>query len=453
MKSSQYNIISKGGECGEIILFNALYGSITIWDKSGFQIANQLLENPNLSMQDETTKFIMHNLKNGKYIIDDNINEINIVKNRKVCGMKDDNRLDVIIMPNMTCNFACPYCYESHDPSFYMDLETEESIKQWLMEQIPKYKVLLLNWFGGEPLLSFEQIISIGKLANEICNLHDIELITNITTNGYLLNEIRIEELIGIKIFSYQITIDGPPEIHNKTRSLKNGKDSFWKIFENISLLVRSDDRVRISLRVNFNHNNIYAIPDLLNIFPDDIRSSLSIVFEPIFGEKCWSATENLPNDEISSKMVDYYRLARQKGYDVTLGDIGMEKLVYCYAERENQYIFNYNGDIFKCSVSFNQEERFGYLNSNGRIILNEKQWDKWFKMDLFEQKCYLCKFLPLCMGGCRNMRKEQSNTGSFCSLIPTNTSFALKAIALDKFNELLCSQYINTNDNSKKCI
>ncbi len=442
MKSSRFNVVSEHPKTGETILFNTLYGSITVWDKSGFRMVKQLLDKPDTIINDKVIKIIMSHLVDGKYIINDDVDEIKVVENRKILGMKDENRLDVIIMPNMTCNFACPYCYESHIPSSFMSDETDEAIKRWLVDQVPKFKVLILNWFGGEPLLSFERIISIGKFVKDICNNHDIGFMTNITTNGYLFNEQRIKELIAIGIFSYQITVDGPPEIHNKTRILRDGKDSFRKIFENILLLVRANKKVRISLRVNFNHNNIYAIPELLKLFPEDIRPSLSVVYEPIFGKKCFSATKNISSEEISSKIVDYYHLAQQMGYDVTLESIGIGKLVYCYAERENQFIINYNGDVFKCSVGFNPEERFGYLSSEGRVILNEKQWNKWFRMDLFEQKCYSCKFLPLCMGGCRKTRIENANTGSFCSLVPTNTSFALKAVAFDKFEEILQNQY-----------
>src|SRR3972149_8704650 len=113
MKSSQFNILSEDPNNEETILFNSLYGSITIWDKSGINIAKKILDNPNENRMDETSRFIMRNLIECKYIIDDNIDEIKIVENRKIGGMKDENRLDVVIMPNMTCNFACPYCYES----------------------------------------------------------------------------------------------------------------------------------------------------------------------------------------------------------------------------------------------------------------------------------------------------------------------------------------------------
>lgn len=432
MKSSKFNILYEDPGNEETVLFNSLYGSITIWDKSGINIAKELLENPNENVLDETSIFVMKNLIECKYIIDGDIDEIKIVEKRKIRSMIDKNYLDVIIMPNMTCNFACPYCFESHIPDSFMTDETEEAINRWLKDHIPKFKELQLNWFGGEPLLSFERIIAISKFAQEICNDNNVYFLNSITTNGYLLDLNRIEKLLEVGIFNYHITIDGPPDIHNKTRISKDGKDSFPKIFENILLLIRADKRIHISLRVNFNHYNFHSIPELIKFFPDEIRSRLSILFEPIFGKKSWSAIENISSENISTEMINYYRLARENGYNVPFGNIEIGKSIYCSSERENHFVFYYNGDIFNCNANFNSKERLGYLDSKGIIIINEKQREKWFGIDLFEQKCYSCKYLPLCMGGCRNSRISYGNTGSYCNLIHHYTMFTLKTGAYD---------------------
>jgi uncharacterized protein len=170
---------------------------------------------------------LLGSLKNGKFIIDDEIDEIEILKNRKRCGIKDTNRADVIIMPNLDCNFACPYCYEEHDHEKRMDPETAKSVKIWLGSVIDNHKVLLLNWFGGEPLLGYKTVLSITKFAKKRCSSKNVSLLINITTNGYAFTQAMIDQFVNMEIFSYQITVDGPPEVHNKTRILKSGKDSF----------------------------------------------------------------------------------------------------------------------------------------------------------------------------------------------------------------------------------
>ena len=335
---------------GETILFNALYGSTVAIDPISLPLMVRLLKKPVVSAKNEEET--LDSLEKGKFVVDDHVDEIAIVKNRKQCGVEDKNRADVIIMPNLDCNFACPYCYEKHDHSNRMTTEVEESIKTWIASVIDSHKVVLLNWFGGEPLLSYKTILSIGEYAHRRCLNKGVSLLSNITTNGYAFTNSMIEKLVDLEIYSCQITMDGPRQIHNKTRILKTGQGSFDKILANIIALTEANGKVKISLRVNYNHNNIHYIPELLSLFPQGIRRQLRVVYEPSFGSDSLNATNNLSCTEISRATTEYYDLANSMGFDVVLGGLGIGKLVYCYAERKNQYIINYNGDVFKCSVS-----------------------------------------------------------------------------------------------------
>ena len=439
MKPSFYNITTTDPDTGDVILFNTLYGSTVSISNDEASAVTTLLARNKINIHNGRYTKLIEYLARGKFLIDDAVDEIEIVRNRKRRGMQDRNRADVIIMPNMDCNFACPYCYERHDHRKRLSKTTEESIKAWLRTVIDDHKLVLLNWFGGEPLLSYKSILSIGAYALEYSTKQNVSLLSNITTNGYSFTDRLIKQLISINIHSYQITIDGPPRYHNKTRVLRSGKDTFDRILHNVIALAEASKKTKISTRVNFNHTNIYDIPELLSLLPSHIRPQLRIVFEPIFGESDQSATKNLPGTEISRAITDYYKLAEKMGFDVVYGGLGVGKLCYCYAEREHQYIVDYNANVFKCSVSsFEPSERVGFITRDGQLIRDRRQWNKWFEMELFEEECEECRFLPLCMGGCRKDRVENRCTGSYCHLIPTNTSNALKSIAFGNFSEFL---------------
>jgi len=450
MKSSRYNISTSASDGDETILFNALYGTTIVVDKDTLHTVNEILDKPDCACT-KAQLDVLTSLVKGKFIVHEDTNELEIIKHRKLSGMKDKNRVDVIVMPNFDCNFACPYCYESHDHSKRMAKDVETAITKWLGKLIDTHKVILLNWFGGEPLLSYKTILSIGGYAHERCKERGVSLLSHITTNGYAFNKTIIAQLIDIEIFSYQITVDGPPDIHNRTRILKSGGGSFERVYSNILQLVEADKRVKISLRVNYNHNNLHSIPELLSLFPPSVRPQLRVVYEPIFGNSELSATKNISAEEISSSVAKYYALASKMGFDVVLGGLGIGKLVYCYAEREEQYIVNYNGEVFKCSVSdFSSSNRVGYISGDGDFIKDGPKWDTWVNMKLFEDKCEPCVFLPLCMGGCRKDRLENKDTGSYCHLVPTNTSYALKSIAYGSFNELLKKEVMISRNCAK---
>jgi uncharacterized protein len=442
MKASRYNIIVEDEASGATILYNSLYGSLTTFDPREAPVIKVMLADP--SRTDEESPQLAHALTEQQFLVEESSDELGIVKRRKLAGIEDPNRLDILLMPTLNCNFACVYCYETVRPSRMTD-QVEEAIRIWISSEFSRRKVAMVYWYGGEPLLEYQRVLALSKYCLTVAQRSGIDCNVQVTTNGYFLTRQRIAELIGCGIVEYQITIDGPPDTHDKLRVLRNGNGTFDRLFRNINQLARFDDRVKISLRVNFNHSNLDAIPRLLNLFPVDVRPHLRVVYEPIFGCSRVSAADNLSCRSISESMAQYYGLAERLGYDVVLGlaNIFTGKLVYCYAERQNQIIINYNGDVYKCGIgNFLAQDRVGYIRSDGVLVKEDKKWNLWAgRSDLFEQKCEACVYLPLCMGGCRKTRLEKCGTGSYCSLVPTNSSYLLKELALGGFEKVLIRQ------------
>jgi uncharacterized protein len=181
MKASMYNIFVDCPETTEVALHNTLYGSISLWGQDEIEAVKSTLAEPNKFSKENVIKAILIEQQN---LINKNTDEIEIVENRKHLGIKDENRLDVIIMPTLDCNFACVYCYEARGPSKMTD-KTEVAIKKWLGIEIPKYKVVMLHWFGGEPLLGYKRILSISQYAKALATKAKVSCIIHITTNGY----------------------------------------------------------------------------------------------------------------------------------------------------------------------------------------------------------------------------------------------------------------------------
>ena len=109
-------------------------------------------------------------------------------------------------------------------------------------------------WFGGEPLLKFQEIIEESAKVKEICTNNNREYIGSITTNGYLLNKHIFSELYIVGIRTYQITLDG--EKHDKFRVLENGSGTFNTIKNNISNISNMDGDFHIIIRVNVDKNS-----------------------------------------------------------------------------------------------------------------------------------------------------------------------------------------------------
>lgn len=121
----------------------------------------------------------------------------------------------------------------------------------------PKISVLKLSWFGGEPLLALTIIHDILDHTNELADKYGFVHLGSMTTNGYLLTPDLTERLVQKKVKSFQVSLDGVGEVHDKTRLAANGNGTFEKIFENLIGISNSSLDCDITLRIHLNPENV----------------------------------------------------------------------------------------------------------------------------------------------------------------------------------------------------
>jgi len=190
----------------------------------------------------------------SRCIISDDLNELDILKLRNHRDVFINNVYGLILNPTMDCNFKCWYCYETKIAGMMSD-EIQNRIIKHVKTLFDKNIIsgLSLSWFGGEPLMCFNQLVyPISNKMIEICKEHNLPFNNAITTNGYLIEKSMIEKLKEIKLNSYQITLDGTKDRHDKSRILKNGNPTYDKIIQNINLLCHEIEDVAILLRINY---------------------------------------------------------------------------------------------------------------------------------------------------------------------------------------------------------
>lgn len=414
LKASEFNVRTVYEQTGEVLFFNTLTGAFCAMESETAVRAEQLLEHPCLVFKEqELAKYL---LDNG-FLVQADTDERDIVIERSRLGITDRNRLDLTVMPNMNCNFACSYCYESHLKS-EMSETTVSRLLLWLRRMVPRFKVVFLGWFGGEPLLSYERLIQIQRVVVNLCEANGVGISTQLVTNGYLLKPERSRELISVGVRRYHITLDGVADIHDVRRPLRGGGESFERVMANLCELVRIDKCVTVTLRVNYDQTTLDRVPDLLKRFPPDVTPQIDIRCEPLFSE-CHSLSRHGARAEwVGSTLEEIYHAAKELGFRATVSNLEPSRLTYCNADRKSQFVVNYNGDVFKCMVSrFESKNRLGWIDSDGNIAWEEGRFESWCSTSAFEEKCYSCKFMPMCMGGCRKLRIREGTVGNDCKL------------------------------------
>ena len=412
LRSSRFNLVTAYEATSELLIFNTLTGAlIALPNDLGLTVSAVLAGELPIAALDSETAEALHN---QGILIGRDTDEDQLVVQRHELGVADPNRLDVFLLPNMNCNFACPYCYEDHAPSQMSD-EVEARILTWFTEVAPRFKVVLLSWFGGEPMLSFERVLSMQRSIKRICDEAGTIFNSHMTTNGYLLSPERARKLCDADLLSYQITVDGPPDIHNQRRLLKGPGDSFDRVFGNLCDLAEAEHRANIKLRVNFDPITLRRVPELLEMVPRESRPRIHLVLERLFGQSELFIGRRV--NDVARTTEEVYEIARSMGFAVTTTPLEPGKLTYCYADREHEVVFNHLGDVFKCTVSkFTSDERLGVLSEDGRIAWDNAGLDSWVAIPAFETKCFSCTYQPMCMGGCRKSRGQIGTVGDDCT-------------------------------------
>ena len=328
--------------------------------------------------------------------------------------------LRFVFCPSYQCNLKCTYCFEMELPSNpykYMNGKIlDDSIKA--AEEISKEKsgkVDSVELFGGEPLLLKNKplIKKILKFARE----KDAPI--TIITNGVLAKDF-IDLLLPAKekIDMLQITVDGPPEIHDKRRKFPSGKGSFNKISKSIDLLLKNN--INTNIRVNIDNTNIEHIFDLY-----EYVSKKSWLKHPNFSIRLALVIDHstmdynnviIPEEKLLERLIEVYDkypvLEDKFGFyifkplrhilDIVKGAPNVSpKFFNCESNLLELNVFCPDGYIYACGESIGKPD-YAIGKFSPRLEFypdKEKLWTERTILNI--EKCRTCKFAPLCGGGC----------------------------------------------------
>lgn len=336
-------------------------------------------------------------------VIPDELDELSLLEARYAFGRTAKSHLALTVISSLGCNFDCPYCYEEKRPEIIKS-EVEKAILKFVDDRIAKgLETLVVHWLGGEPLLGKKKILAMSDQLLAKAEMNGIEYRSYITTNGSLLTAKTATELVRAGIRRAQITLDGPPEIHDRMRPTRKGSGTFWQILSNIKAVA---EIIPVVIRINVDKENYHHINRLLDILEDNhLRDKIEIYVghlisvndgavqpsatytRPCFNTAEFAATERYFNDSVT-----------ERGFKSRVLDGPI--LTPCMAMREEEYVIGSSGELYKCWKSVgNPNEIVGnisdYANPNSRV-------HRWLAYDPFEdQECRSCSALPVCMGGC----------------------------------------------------
>lgn len=155
-------------------------------------------------------------------------------------NIKND-RYELYLCVSNCCNAKCTYCFANQGDygkqQGVMRIDVAESSIDAFMKYVPKENDVIINFFGGEPLLAYDTIVHTCKYLEENYATRKIEY--HITTNGTLLNK-EIIDFLAEKDFRVVVSIDGGAAVQNSQRPLSDGRDSYLEVTKNLKYLLEN---------------------------------------------------------------------------------------------------------------------------------------------------------------------------------------------------------------------
>lgn len=352
-----------------------------------------------------------------------------------------------IIMPTYDCNLRCSYCFQDHmrsDPRFgHLLRRMEPEVADRILAAMPQIEALHgLNgddrrhrtflFFGGEPLLEANrpivQYLIEGALGMGTASFSAVTNATDLHAYRDLLSPERISRL--------QITIDGPPEEHNRRRIYADGSGSYERITRNIDLAL--DLGVEVSIRLNLDRNNIGDLPALAEDFLArgwDRHPRFSTYTAPIRPENGKTSAKTTFNtwelDKFLVEMLDRHpelaiigrpdnsiKSKARRIFDASGAATPNLRESFCSAHHR-MYIFDALGDIYACwERTGDPKIRIGHIEEDGLATLNREVAQLWRSRTVASNPvCRQCRYALHCGGGCAILAVDKTGRyhANFC--------------------------------------
>jgi uncharacterized protein len=312
-------------------------------------------------------------------------------------------RLELTLLPTEKCNFRCVYCYEDFELG-RMPPEVVAGVKNLISRRADKLEELQFSWFGGEPLLALPVVKDICAHAMAEAQRVGFGFNGGVTTNAYLLTPSVLEDLVDLRQTFYQVSLDGAPADHDKTRIRADGAGTFARIWENMLAARGVDREFTIQFRVHMTPHNFESLKELALMIRSEFGSdgrfrvdlqhirnmggsgskNVTLMSDEQIADRARTIRSLLSTGQLPSEPSAAARPAEtQAGAKKRVterGSTGAGGNDICYAAKPNHWMIRANGNIGRCTVILNDaRNELGRLLPDGTMELRQDRISPWF--------------------------------------------------------------------------
>lgn len=349
------------------------------------------------------------------------------IRMRHLSNAYSKDRISVTLVPTVSCNLVCPYCFETSKPRGMMSEDTCSKVADFIKSHV-NAKYLYLTWFGGEPMRGTKVMEHFLAKIKEFSE--DIKLAHHgIITNGTLLDSSRWSVFKEYPLNFLQITLDGKKPTHDKKRIRPDGKGTYDEILHNLQQFASEFPDTSISVRVNIDKNNADEFMDVYDSIGQLFPEKKNLFVYPGIIKGCGTETIDSPflrNQDIAkirNKMVE-------RGYPISYPQYNMGG---CCATSISSYVIGPKGEIYKCWMDLGKEDRV-IGNVSDRKYTNAPLLGRYmlYGSHVMTPECWKCPLLPICSNDCAHERLENMDNkadNDLCCIYKDNNEALLDSM------------------------
>lgn len=308
------------------------------------------------------------------------------------------------------CNLACGYCFAGQGHfggcASMMSIDVGRRAIDYLLSRSGPYKVVEVDFFGGEPLLNFKVLRELVQYGRDQEMRTGKRINFTVTTNGLLLND-DVGDFLNREGMQVVLSLDGRPEVHDHMRRTLAGLGSYALVAPRIKRFVESRDGDNCYVRGTYTRYNKDFYADFQHLSGMGFKA---ISLEPVVADV--DADYALDEGDYPALAAEYERLVRHLAADNT----GKNRFFHfdlnldagpCLAKRVSgcgagiEYLaVDPGGDLYPCHQFVGRSE---FLIGN--------IWEGDLRQDLVDlfrlshvmgkEDCRVCWARFFCSGGC----------------------------------------------------
>jgi uncharacterized protein len=305
---------------------------------------------------------------------------------------------------------ACSYCGQEHFKSSIQMRSVAARVGSAIAD--PATRRVHVTWFGGEPMLAFGVIQELSRRFIPQSQENGVAYSASMPTNGSLLTARNLRVLREeCQLDSIEVTIDGPPPVHDRRRLKRNGSGSFHQI---TSVLRDSlPDGLNLTIRTNIDAENEDSVMDLIlelaRIGLIGPRIKLSLMPVHFWGNDI--SEVELEARRFAQREAEWLRLAESLG--IGFGAIpNALKRTTCVATTRYSEVVDPGERVYSCSEHplVPKVRETGVLAHASELTGPRPAgaFDDWYdEVEANGVPCGQCPILPICGGSCPKLWRE----------------------------------------------